>query len=50
MRTEDDEALISAERTSTVIMVVILVGLLLMPDVFGCAAVSDPRPTSVEQR
>jgi hypothetical protein len=36
MRTEDDEALLRAERTSTVVMIAILIALILLPDVFGC--------------
>ena len=34
--TPDDDALASSERTSTVVMVVILIGLMFMPDLFGC--------------
>lgn len=38
MRTADDQALLDAERTSTIVMVVILVGLIFMPDLFGCGS------------
>jgi hypothetical protein len=34
--TPDDDALAASERTSTVVMVVILIGLMFMPDLFGC--------------
>lgn len=36
MRTEDDEELLGAERTSMIVVVLILLGLMLTPDLFGC--------------
>ncbi|HUQ07907.1 MAG TPA: cytochrome c [Kofleriaceae bacterium] len=38
LRTEDDQALLDAERTSTIVMVIILIGLIMMPDLFGCGS------------
>lgn len=38
MRTADDQALLDAERTSTLLMLVILIGLIFTPDLFGCGS------------
>lgn len=35
MRTDDDEALLASERLSTLVMVIILLGLMFLPDMFG---------------
>ncbi len=37
IQTPDDEALVAAEHTSTLVMMVILIGLMILPDLFGCA-------------
>lgn len=57
LRTDDDEALLEAEHTSTIVMLVILVGLMFLPDTFfGCGEkprgepLSAPRHTSAAPR
>ncbi|MBZ0232253.1 MAG: hypothetical protein K8M05_07860 [Deltaproteobacteria bacterium] len=50
MRTEDDEELLGAERTSMIVMILILLGLMLVPDRAGCpgqASSARSAPTTV---